>query len=253
MSRLITLIFCLLLLTVAAPAWAAGGGEKPPKQDWSFNGVFGTYDRAAMQRGYKVYSQVCAACHSMDRLHYRNLTDLGYNEAQVKAIAANYSVMDGPDDEGEMFERPGLPSDRFVNPYPNTKAGAFANNGAAPPDMSLLAKARAGGPDYIYALLTGYQEPPHDEELLVGQYWNKYMPGHVIAMAPPLSDGLIAYEDNTPETVSQYSKDVAHFLMWAAEPKMEDRKRVGVKAFLFLLVFTFVMYAVKKKVWADAH
>ncbi len=252
MFRVIAVLFCLLLLTAAPPA-RANEGEALPHRHWSFDGIFGMYDRAALQRGYKVYSQVCASCHSMDRMYYRNLTGLGYTEAEVKAIAANYTVTAGPNDEGDMFERPALPSDRFVNPFPNKQAAMYANNGALPPDMSLLAKARHHGPDYIYAIMTGYRDAPADAQLLDGQHWNKYMPGHIIAMAPPLSDGMIAYEDGTQMTVNQYALDVAHFLAWAAEPQMEERKRIGVKAFLFLLVFTAVMYAVKRKVWADVH
>ena len=252
MLRLLSVLFCLVLLNAAPPANAAEA-EHAPQQHWSFDGLFGTYDRGALQRGYLVYSQVCAACHSMDRVSYRNLADLGYNEAEIKAIAANFMVTDGPNDEGDMFERPARPSDNFVNPFPNKQAAVYANNGAFPPDMSLLAKARHNGPDYIYALLNGYEEPPADTELLDGQYWNRYMPGHVIAMAPPLAEGMVAYEDGSPQTVDQYAKDVAHFLAWAAEPKLEARKRTGLKVFLFLLVFASVMYAVKRKIWADAH
>lgn len=248
---------CLLTMTLivfASPAaHAAGGGYPPPDKDWSFEGPFGTYDRAALQRGLQVYRSVCAACHSMDRLHYRNLEALGYNENQVKNIAAEYTVMDGPNDEGEMYERPAVPADPFVSPYPNEEAAKYANNGAYPPDMSLIVKARGGGADYIYALLTGYEEPPEGKELMPGQYWNKYMPGNVIAMAPPLSDGMIAYEDGSPETVSQYSKDVTHFLAWASEPHMEDRKQTGIKVIFFLIIFAGLMYAVKKRVWKDVH
>lgn len=152
-----------------------------------------------------------------------------------------------------MFERPAMPSDHFVSPYPNDKASKAANNGAFPPDLSLIAKARANGPNYVAALLTGYDEPPHGEELLPGQNWNKYMPGHIIAMAQPLSDGMIAYEDGTPDTAEQYAKDVSHFLMWAAEPSLEARKQIGIRALLFLLAFAGVMYGVKKKIWADLH
>lgn len=246
--------FCLgLALMVPVSAMAAGDAETPPKQQWHFSGPFGTYDRGALQRGFQVYRQVCSACHSMKLLSYRNLEDLGYNEAQVKAIAGEYTVTDGPDDEGEMFDRPALPSDRFVSPYPNDAAAKYANNGALPPDMSLLAKARKGGADYIYAVLTGYEEPHGDVHLLAGQHYNKYMAGHVIAMAPPLSDGIVAYEDGSSTTVDQYSRDVAEFLTWAAEPKMEDRKQTGIKAILFLLAFFGIMYAVKKKLWADLH
>ncbi|MEM6781690.1 MAG: cytochrome c1 [Pseudomonadota bacterium] len=240
-------------MLVSAPAWAAGDAKTPPKQDWHFSGPFGTYDRGALQRGFQVYKQVCSACHSMKLLSYRNLADLGYTENEVKAIAREYTVTDGPDDEGEMFERPALPSDRFVSPYPNAEAAKFANNGAYPVDMSLIAKARKYGPDYIYALLTGYAEAPAEKELLPGQHYNKYMAGNIIAMAAPLSDGLVAYEDGSATTVSQYAKDVSEFLMWAAEPKLEDRKQTGVKVILFLLAFFGVMIAVKKKIWSDQH
>lgn len=251
-------IFYAILLLGLFPvqAMAAGKAVKPPEQDWSFNGIFGTYDRAALQRGFKVYKEVCSACHAMKHLSYRNL-EAFYKEDQVKNIASNYTVIDGPNDEGEMFERPGIPSDKFVSPYPNRQAAMAVNNGAYPPDMSLIAKARKGGADYIYALLTGYKEAPEEflkkNTLMTGQYYNTYMPGHIIAMAPPLSDGIIAYEDGSPETVSQYSKDVSHFLQWAAEPHMEDRKRIGIRVILFLIAFAAVMYAVKKKVWADVH
>lgn len=245
---------CAALVIIGSPAaFAAGDAPVPPKQDWSFSGPLGTYDRAALQRGFQVYKQVCAACHSMKLLSYRNLTDLGYSEAQVKAIAAEYTVQDGPNEEGEMFERPAIPADRFISPYPNEEAGKYANNGALPPDMSLLAKARAHGPDYIYALLTGYDAAPEHVTLLPGQHYNTYMPGHVIAMAAPLSDGLVNYEDGSPLTKEQYAKDVSEFLMWAAEPKMEDRKRTGVMAILFLSIFAGIMYAVKRKLWADLH
>lgn len=255
MSRAFAILFCLLTLSAAAlpvPARASEGAETPHLH-WSFDGVFGTYDRAALQRGFKVYSQVCSSCHAMNKLSYRNLAALGYNETEIKAIAAERTVTDGPNDEGEMFERPALPSDPFVSPFANVKAAMYANNGAYPPDMSLLAKAREGGADYIYGIITGFDEPPAGTVLMAGQYWNRTMPGHVIAMAPPLSNGQVAYEDGAPQTVSQYAMDVAHFLAWAAEPHMEARKRTGVAVFLFLLVFAGVMYATKRKVWTDAH
>lgn len=254
----------ILALTVMAfaiapitAANAAGDAPKPPEVDWSFNGPFGTYDKASMQRGLKIYREVCAACHSMKRIYFRNLEALGYSEAQIKNIAAEYTVIDGPDAEGEMFERQARPSDRFPSPYPNKNA-AKAANGAYPPDLSLIKKARANGADYVAGLLAGYTEPPEyfikkNGELLEGQHYNKYMPGHVIAMAAPLSDGMIAYEDGTPETVEQYSKDVSHFLAWAAEPEMEERKRKGVQVLIFLAVFGFIMYGIKKKIWADVH
>lgn len=242
----------------AAPAGAdahdhASGHHQIAKLKWSFDGIFGTYDRGALQRGFQVYKEVCAACHSMSRLSYRNLSDLGYSEAEIKAIAAEASITDGPDDEGEMFERPGRPSDFFKAPYPNVQAAKSVNNGAYPPDFSLLEKSRHGGADYIYAIMTGYSEAPAGKELMPGQYWNSAMTGNVIAMPPPLNADQVAYSDGTEQSVEQYAKDVAHFLTWASEPKMEIRKRTGVKVFLFLLIFSAVMYGVKRKIWSDLH
>lgn len=225
-----------------------------PKVDWSFSGPFGSYDRAALQRGFQVYKQVCSACHSMDRVAYRNLAALGYSEAQIKAIAAEYSFVDGPDDEGEMFDRPGRPSDHFKAPYANKNQAKASNNGALPPDLSLIIKARAGGANYLYGIMTGYEEPPEGEELAAGQHWNKYMSGNKIAMAPPLADGVIAYDNpETPQTTDQYAKDVATFLTWAAQPEMEIRKQTGFKVLLYLLVFAGLMYAVKRKIWSKIH
>ncbi len=253
MKRTISLVAAGLMLGVS-PVLAAGDAPKPPSVDWSFNGPFGAYDKAALQRGFQVYKQVCAACHSMDRVYYRNLTALGYSEDQAKSAAAEYTVMDGPNDEGDMFERPARPSDSFKAPYENEQAAKYANNGALPPDLSLITKARMGGADYVYGLLTGYEDAPEGTDLLAGQYYNKYMAGHVIAMAPPLSDGVVAYEStDVPQTVDQYAKDVAHFLTWAAEPEMEVRKQTGLKALIFLGVFAALMYAVKRKLWAKLH
>lgn len=248
------LIILFVLLCLPLSAYASGGAEVDlPKHGWSFNGMFGTYDKASMQRGLKVYREVCAGCHSLKRVYYRNLEALGYNEGQIKNIASGYTVIDGPDDEGEMFERPALPSDAFVSPFPNDNAAKASNGGALPPDLSLITKARANGPDYVAALLTGYEEAPHGTHLLDGQHWNKYMSGHVIAMAPPLSDGLVSYEDGSPETAEQYAADVVNFLTWAADPYMENRKRAGIKILIFLLVFAGIMYAVKRKIWEDVH
>ncbi len=252
------LILIAFFTVTATNVLAAGDAPEPPAQDWSFSGPFGTYDRAALQRGYKVYSEVCAACHSMKRVYFRNLEALGYNENQIKNIASNYTVTDGPNADGDMFERAARLSDPFPSPFPNKQA-AKAANGVYPPDLSLITKARAHGADYIYAVLTGYEEAPHEfiehngGPLSDGQYYNKYMPGHVIAMAPPLSSDQVAYEDGSPTTVEQYAHDVSHFLTWAAEPEMEDRKRLGIQVLLFLLVFTGIMYGVKKKIWADVH
>ena len=245
-------ILTILSVVLSAPvANAADSGVRIPEQSWNFTGPFGTYDQASLQRGFQVYSQVCAACHSMKYVAYRNLSALGYNEAEIKSIAGQYTTMDGPNDEGEMFERAMKPSDRFKSPYENDNAARYVNSGALPPDLSLITKARVGGADYIYALLTGYEEAPEGEDLASGQYWNKYMPGHKIAMAPPLADGMIEYEDGSVATVSQYARDVSQFLTWAAEPEMEVRKKTGLKVIIYLLIFAGLMYAVKRKIWAN--
>ena len=233
-------------------AEAAEGVEIPARQ-WSFHGVFGHYDQAAMQRGFQVYKEVCAGCHGLDYIAFRNLADLGYNEDEIKAVAAEYSVMDGPDDEGEMFERPAVPSDYFPAPFANKKAAAAANGGAVPPDLSLITKARAGGADYIHALLTGYTEPEADFELTEGLNYNEYFPGRQIAMAAPLFDESVEYADGTAATLDQHASDVAVFLTWAADPKMETRKETGLAVILFLIIATGILYAVKRKVWADLH
>lgn len=240
-------------LSSAGPAVAAEETIALPEVEWSFDGPFGTYDRHALQRGLQVYREVCSVCHSLKYIAFRNLEDLGYNEDQIKTIAAEYIITDGPDDEGEMFERPGQPSDYFPSPFPNEKAAAAANGGAAPPDLSLMAKARAGGPTYIHALLTGYEEAPSDFDLSPGSNYNLYFPGHQIAMAQPLYEDSVEYADGTPATIDQMSSDVSHFLMWAAEPKLEDRKHTGIKVLIFLVVFTGVLYAAKRKVWKDVH
>ena len=245
---------------LAAAAWGGQAGSlqaaeaiKIPKQDWSFQGIFGTFDRGALQRGLQVYREVCAGCHSLDQIAFRNLSDLGYSEDEVKAFAAEALVVDGPDDEGEMFERAGIPADYFPNPFPNAKAAAAANGGAIPPDLSLMAKARIGGPNYIYALMTGYQEPPADFELLDGLSYNAYFPGHQIAMAQPMDDDSVEFADGTPATLEQMSRDLTTFLMWTAEPMLETRKQWGIKVMLFLIVFTALLYATKRKVWSDLH
>ncbi len=234
-------------------SFAAGDAPKPPKQEWSFNGLFGTFDRASAQRGFQVYKEVCASCHSMSLLSYRNLADLGFSEDEVKAIAASVEVQDGPDGEGEMFDRAGIPADSFVSPFPNDNAAAASNNGKVPPDLSLMTKARIGGADYVYGLLVGYEDAPADVEVPEGGNYNKYFPGHVIAMAAPLDDESVEYTDGTKPTLSQHAKDVTTFMAWAAEPEMETRKRMGIKVLLFLLVLTGLLYAVKRKVWEDLH
>jgi len=260
----------------------------PERQSWSFSGPFGIYDTAQLQRGYKIYREVCSNCHSMIDMHFRNLADPGgpqFTEGQVEALAASYKVQDGPNDQGKMFQRPGRPADPLPRPFANDAQARLANGGSLPPDMSVLAKARAferfdwfpadvaygiwnivtqyqtQGPDYISALIQGYKDPPSNVKLEPGQNWNEvFGAGNGrIAMPPPLQDGLVEYPKGAdgkpvvPETVAQYSKDIAAFLMWAAEPKLDARKELGLEVMLFLLAFACVMYFVKKKVWADAH
>ncbi len=244
-------LVCAALFGGIPGAQASGDGIKPPAHSWSFQGLFGTLDRGSLQRGFQVYKQVCSACHSLRLVAYRNLRDIGFTEDQVKKIAAEKEVRDGPNDEGEMFNRPAKPSDKFVNPFPNTQAARAANNGALPPDLSLIVKARVGGADYIHALLTGYKEAPKDMKMSENMSYNVFFTGHQIAMPPPLSDDGVEYADKTKATVAQMSQDVTTFLAWAAEPEMEQRKRIGVKAILFLIVFTGMLYAVKRKIWAD--
>ena len=260
--------------TASASQVSEQENPEPPAQHWSFAGPFGSFDRAQLQRGYKVYKEVCSTCHSMKDMAFRNLSDPGgpgFSEAQVKALAASFTIKDGPNDSGEMFDRPGRPSDTFPWAYANAQA-ARAALGALPPDMSVLAKARTyergfprfifdvftqyqeEGPDYIAALLTGYVDPPPKGfTISSGQYYNTYFPGHRIAMPPPLADNKVEYTDGSPQTVKQYALDIAAFLTWVAEPKMEERKMLGFRVILFLLVLSGLLYFTKKKVWANAH
>ena len=226
-----------------------------PHQEWDFNSVFGTYDQATAKRGFQVYKEVCSACHSMNLLAYRHLSGIGFSEEQAKAIAASVQVTDGPNDQGEMFERPGLPSDKFHPPFPTEQAARAANNGALPPDLSLMAKAREGGPDHIVAILTGYGEPSACLKMNEGMNFNKYFEagGFQIGMPPPLSDGAVTYADGTPANVPQMAHDVAYFLSWAAEPNLDRRHQIGVATILFLIVLTACFYAVYRKVWSDVH
>ncbi len=244
----------LMLALLAAPV-AANEQLEPhaPNGGWKHSGITGTFDRAALQRGYQVYKEVCAACHSLRLLSYRNLTDIGFNEEQVKAIAAGYEVPAEPDDNGEIKMRKALPSDHFVKPFANEKAARAANNGALPPDLSLMVKARHGGEDYVYSLLTGYTTPPEDVKIMPGMNYNPYFPGGQIGMPAPLSEGAVTYADGTKATVDQMAHDVATFLTWAAEPKLEARKQTGLKVMIFLAVFAGIMYAVKRRVWSKLH
>lgn len=252
--KILRILAAVALLAIASPTatLAAVGEIKFPPQVWSFSGPFGTYDRAAAQRGFQVYSEVCAACHGLKYLAYRDLGAIGLNAREIEAIAAAAMIPDTGDD-GAPTERAGRPSDRFKAPYANEKAARAAFNGAYPPDLSVMVKARPGGADQLYALMVGYADPPAGVTVGEGMYYNKYFAGNQIAMAPPLSDGRVTYADGTRATIEQMARDVATFLAYAAEPEAETRKRMGVKVLLFLIFMTGVTYAAKRKVWADAH
>jgi ubiquinol-cytochrome c reductase cytochrome c1 subunit len=285
MKKILTSLALLGLVVAGSAAIAQEQGHdaaapthfpinEPKEMNWSFAGPFGTYDKAQLQRGLKVYKEVCSACHSMNLVAFRTLSDLGYSDAQLKTLSAGYTIHDGPNDAGDMFDRPGKPSDYVPAPFANEQAAAASNGGAAPPDMSLLAKARgvergfpqfvfdiftqydAGGPDYIHSLLTGYdQTPPAGMVIPEGTHYNPYfMSGVSLKMPKPLSDGQVTYDDGSPQTVDQYARDVSAFLMWAAEPHMEDRKKTGFRVLVFLLLFGALVYLTKRKVWTEvAH
>jgi ubiquinol-cytochrome c reductase cytochrome b/c1 subunit len=267
----VVLVACVVSVPVAAPAAEA---EHPPKQKWSFSGPFGKFDRAQVQRGLRIYREVCQACHGLSYVSFRNLAEPGgpgFTNAQAAVIASEYKIKDGPNDAGEMFERDGRIADRFPNPFPNDAAARASNNGVVPPDLSVMAKARTyergfpwflldiftmfqeQGVDYLTALLRGYEEPPAGTTLPPGTHYNRYFPGHAISMPPPLTNDQVAYTDGTPTTVEQYAKDVSAFLAWTAEPHMEARKRIGFQAMIFLIVFSVLLFFVKKKVWRGVH
>jgi cytochrome c1 len=280
-----TFIALLAAGSVACPAWSAeqgGMGAHEPlpihKLDWTFAGIVGHFDRAQLRRGYAVYKGICAACHGLKQVRFRNLGEPGgpeFSEANVEAFATEAQVTDGPNDDGEMFQRPGKPADRLPSPYPNDKAAAAAQNGAVPPDLSVMAKARTyerhaawyaepitwisdivtayqeAGPDYITALLMGYAEPPAGFPMAPGMNYNKAFPGHQIAMPNPLSDGLVEYADGTPATAENYAKDVSAFLMWTAEPKLEERKRMGLKVMVYLIILAGLLYLSKRALWRN--
>jgi ubiquinol-cytochrome c reductase cytochrome c1 subunit len=251
---LITAAVAIIVVGLAtSPVQASGDGIEIPPQDWSFSGVFGTFDRGELQRGYQVYKEVCSGCHSLNYIAFRNLTDLGFNELEVKAIAAGYEVQDGPNRDGEMFNRPGLPADRIPAPFPNENAARAGNGGALPPDLSLMVDARPDGANYLYALLTGYADAPSGMTVAEGMNYNTYFPGHQVAMPPPLWDDGVEYADGTKATAAQQARDITAFLAWTTEPNMEARKEMGVMAILFLLVMTGLLYLSKRKIWADVH
>jgi cytochrome c1 len=279
--KLLTVVLAGAAMAAVSPVLAAE--EHPPeiaRQDWTFGGMTGHYDKEQLRRGYQVYKDVCAACHGLRLLHYRNLSEPGGPEfavGNVEQMAAEAQVTDGPNDDGEMFTRPGKPADRFVSPYPNAKAAAAANGGASPPDLSVMAKARtierAGpwyleplnwisdvatnyqeqGPDYIHALLTSYAEAPSGMTMAQGMYYNAAFPGHQIAMPAPLSDGQVTYPDGVPATLDNYSRDVSAFMMWTAEPKLEERKRMGLKVLIYLSILAGLLYLSKRALWRNVE
>ena len=232
-------------------ALAAGEYKEPRQMDWPFAGPLGRVDEVAAQRGFQVYKEVCAACHGIKRVPFRRLADIGFSEAEIKAIAADYTVMDGPNDDGEMFERPARPSDKFPSPYANEKAARAIHGGAYPVDQSLIVKARKDGANYVYSLLTGYQEAPEGFAVPDGAHYNPYFPGKVIKMANPLNDGQVTYQDGTEATVDQMAYDVVNFLQWAGEPEMQERKSMGMKVLIFLSIMTVFFYLAKKRIWKD--
>ena len=253
MKNIFKVIYLIIVFLIGAYQVNASEKTQLLKTNWSFKGLFGTFDRGSLQRGYQVYTEVCASCHSMKYVSYRNLAEEGgpeFSIEQTKAIAASFEVTDGPNDDGEMFVRPAKLSDKFVMPYENVKAAQAANGGAYPPDMSVLAKARSGGVDYIYSVLLGYEDPPSGITLDDGVYYNKYMYGNNIKMSQPLYDGSVEYSDGTEATEEQMAKDVATFLMWAAEPHLEARHKMGFRAIIYLIILTILVYFSMKKIWS---
>jgi ubiquinol-cytochrome c reductase cytochrome b/c1 subunit len=281
-SRAAPMVSTVIAMAIAGTLFAgstqnarAQETDVPPSLKWSFAGPFGKFDRGALQRGLKVYKEVCSNCHSLSYIAFRNIADPGgpgYTPEQAAALAATYTVKDGPNDQGDMFDRPGRPADYFPSPFPNEQAARAANGGGLPPDLSLITKARSyergfpwfifdfftqfqeQGPNYVAAILQGFEDnPPAGVSIPQGSYYNTYFPGHAIKMPKPLSDGQVTYDDGSPATVAQYAKDVATFLMWTAEPHLEARKQLGFQVFIVLIIFAGLMFFTKKKVWAEAH
>jgi len=247
------IIIALFLSLVPLTVFSEENNNKFIETNWTFDGLFGTFDRASLQRGYQVYTEVCSGCHSVQHLSYRNLSEKGgpeFSADEAKAIASQFEVEDGPNSDGEMFVRSARLSDKFVKPYPNVEASTAANGGAYPPDMSVLAKARTGGADYIYSLLLGYEDTPEGFELDDGVYYNKYMPGNKIKMSEPISDGIVEYADGTEPTKEQVAKDITAFLVWASEPHLESQHRMGFKTIVYLIILITLVYMSKQKIWA---
>ena len=249
----IFILFFLLFFYTSNLFAAETSTKSLPQHEWSFEGITGTFDRGALQRGYQVYSEVCSGCHSMKLLYYRDLIDIGFSEDQVKAIASEFTVIDGPNDEGEMFERDARPADRFVSPYLNDNEARANNNGAYPPDLSVITKAKKDGANYIYNLLLGYKDPPADMEVGEGMYYNIYMAGNQIAMPQPIYDESVDYADGTNNSAEQIAEDLVVFLTWAAEPELEVRKNLGIKVILFFIVLGFIIFLAKNRLWREVH
>ncbi len=273
-------VFALAAASMPLVAYAAGEAVKIDRQPWSFAGLLGRFDQNQLQRGFQVYKDACAQCHGISRIDFRNLAQPGgpgFNEDAVKGLAATYEVEDGPNDDGKMFKRPGRLSDKVPPPYANEKEARAVHNGAYPPDLSLITKARGveyhgslfahplhilkdmatgyqeAGADYVYALLTGYADPPADFKLTDGMQYNHAFPGHQISMPPPLSEGAIKYQDGTPATVDQMARDVVAFLSWAGDPKHDDRKRMGLLVIIYLLITAVLLYFAKTRIWSKMH
>ena len=247
-------IFVFVLLAIFSfpqSLISAGSNVDLIEQNWPFHGVFGRFDKASLQRGFKVYREVCAGCHGIRHIAYRDLQDIGFTKDEIKSIASEYELLDGPNDEGEMFTRLAKLSDKFVSPYENVNAARVANNGAYPPDLSLITKARSGGADYLYSLLNGYKEYPENFEASEGMYYNEYYPGNQIAMPAPIEDDIVEYDDGTEASQSQIARDVTSFLAWTAEPELETRKSLGVKTIFFLILISIMLLGVKRKIWKD--
>ena len=249
----IFILFFLLFFYTSNLFAAESSTKSLPQHEWSFEGITGTFDRGALQRGYQVYSEVCSGCHSMKLLYYRDLIDIGFSEDQVKAIASEFTVIDGPNDEGEMFERDARPADRFVSPYLNDNEARANNNGAYPPDLSVITKAKKDGANYIYNLLLGYKDPPADMEVGEGMYYNIYMAGNQIAMPQPIYDESVDYADGTNNSAEQLAEDLVVFLTWAAEPELEVRKNLGIKVTFFFIVLGFIIFLAKNRLWREVH
>jgi ubiquinol-cytochrome c reductase cytochrome c1 subunit len=253
LSVMAPFLMALVFACVSAVPVAAQDTPEPPAQSWSFNGIFGTPDLAAVQRGFQVYSEVCSNCHAMHQLHYRDLTGIGLTDEQVKAVASTFTVPQGLDDQGQPKDGPATPASQFRSPFANEKAARAAMNGAYPPDLSLIVNAREGHANYVYGILTGYAAPPAGFTMQDGMNYDQYFPGHQIAMPQPLQDGRVTFTDGTPDTTDQEARDVVTFLYWAANPETVERKQMGVRIILFLVLLTGVTYAVKRMIWSDVH